>query len=243
MAGFDGVANIYDETRALPKEVMNLVLKSMKNALKNCKSILEAGVGTGRFAKPLQDLGFEVFGIDISKGMMSKAREKGIANLFFADIRKMPFRNEAFDSSVIIHVLQLFEEWEPIVSEVGRVSKKCVISLVGRTEGPMIRRIYAELRGKIGYPLNRFDEGEEGLRRIIPPARLEFVTHYNEDVELDDIITHYEKRGSSVTWSLPEEAHRKIMKEIRSMFKGRDYIKQKRIYEVAVWNPSQLRNL
>jgi ubiquinone/menaquinone biosynthesis C-methylase UbiE len=97
---FDRVAEIFDRTRGPPKQVMEQLVKTLVNELRDYGTILDAGVGTGRFAKPLQDNGFEVFGIDRAKKMMSKAVEKGVDNLLQADACLIPFRNESFDATV-----------------------------------------------------------------------------------------------------------------------------------------------
>ena len=73
---FDRISQIYDETREPLKEA---AVNKIKNILlrDNCSSIMEVGVGTGRVAKPLQERSFEIVGLDVSKGMLLKAREKG----------------------------------------------------------------------------------------------------------------------------------------------------------------------
>ncbi|MGD8507102.1 MAG: hypothetical protein PVF15_10625, partial [Candidatus Bathyarchaeota archaeon] len=63
---FDTVSHVYDKTRGPPEHVKKQLFGTLVNELSNYKTILDAGVGTGRFAKPLQDSGFEVVGIDIA---------------------------------------------------------------------------------------------------------------------------------------------------------------------------------
>ena len=76
---FDRVAEIFDKTRGPPKHIMKQLVKTLADELLDYRRILDVGVGTGRFAKPLQDYGFEVSGINIAKKMMSKAVEKQTA--------------------------------------------------------------------------------------------------------------------------------------------------------------------
>ncbi len=66
---FDCAAEFYDRTRGPPEHVMEKLILTLINELKGCKSILDVGVGTGRFAKPLQDHGLYVVGVDIAKKM------------------------------------------------------------------------------------------------------------------------------------------------------------------------------
>jgi len=70
---FDRLAEIYDKTRGLPHVTMEKVVRVLVNGLKECGNILDAGVGTGRFAKPLQDLGFKVVGIVVSTTMLKSS--------------------------------------------------------------------------------------------------------------------------------------------------------------------------
>src|SRR2546423_14667794 len=62
---FDRVATIYDETRSLPPRAMARVLAVLVDELHR-KRVLEIGVGTGRYAVPLQKRGFRWGGRDIS---------------------------------------------------------------------------------------------------------------------------------------------------------------------------------
>ena len=57
-----------------------------------CSTILEIGVGTGRVAKPLQDRNPKIVGVDISRGMIQRAREKRIERLILADASHLPIR-------------------------------------------------------------------------------------------------------------------------------------------------------
>src|SRR5690242_14442259 len=110
---FDRVANIYDATRwaGVPRPIMEKILSGMKDMLKDCRSILDIGTGTGRFAQFFKDSGFYVVGVDISLQMMAEAREKGVRDLVRADAQHLPFRDGSFDGSIMIHVLHLVENW------------------------------------------------------------------------------------------------------------------------------------
>jgi len=69
----DRVAEDFDRTRGLPQHVMNKIFKTLIEELRGRRRILDVGVGTGRFSKPLQDAGFEIVGIDVSKKMLRRA--------------------------------------------------------------------------------------------------------------------------------------------------------------------------
>jgi len=237
--GFDMVAGIYDSTRALPNPVMNATVSTMVRALKGCESLVDVGIGTGRFAKPLQDAGFEVTGIDISKGMMARSSKKGVDTLILGDAQVLPIRDGAFDAAMAVHLLHLVKDWRLVAMELGRVSRKMVISLVGRTEGPSVRSQYLRLRAELGCPLERFEDGEEGLRKAIRPARILPVARYWSESGSASDLQYFEGRGSSVTWDLDENAHREVMAALRAEFEGR-ITRRRRTLELAVWRPKQL---
>jgi ubiquinone/menaquinone biosynthesis C-methylase UbiE len=91
---FDRISQVYDETREPLKEAAVDKIKDI--LLRNgCSSIIEVGVGTGRVAKPLQERGFEVVGVDVSRGMLLKAREKGILRLILADADYLPIKKRS----------------------------------------------------------------------------------------------------------------------------------------------------
>ncbi len=240
MAEFDRVADIYDATRKRPDETMGPAIEAMVKALGNCDTVLDVGVGTGRFAGPLGAKGLNIVGVDISLAMMEKAREKGLENLVRGDVHNLPFKEKSFEAAIIILVLHLVRDWVRVVHEVGRVSGGMVVSMVGKTEGPQIRQAYLRLRREAGYPLLRFEEGEEGLRQMVPPVKLIPVSDRWIEVDADDRIAYFTNRGSSITWDLPEEVHRAIIGKLRSLFGGK-VLRQRHVDELAVWKSNQLQ--
>src|SRR5207249_6832613 len=69
---FDRVVGAYDSTRGLSPELMRQIIDAMQDMLRSCTTVLDVGVGTGRFACPLNESGFRVVGVDISVPMMLK---------------------------------------------------------------------------------------------------------------------------------------------------------------------------
>src|SRR5439155_4011909 len=74
---FDRVATIYDETRSLAPRAMARLLAVLVDELHR-KLVLEIGVGTGRYAVPLQKSGIRVVGVDISRLMIEFGLAKGL---------------------------------------------------------------------------------------------------------------------------------------------------------------------
>ena len=94
------------------------------------KRILEIGVGTGRHTKRLLDLGNEVVGVDLSEGMLAKARERlggKSLRLLHGDIMLMPLADLTgdglFDGAVSALVLEHIADLEGFFGRVASCLK------------------------------------------------------------------------------------------------------------------------
>src|SRR2546426_10220590 len=241
---FDKVAGIYDATRwsGFPPEIMKKLLDTMKETFASCRTILDVGTGTGRFAQYLTDSGFNVLGIDVSLAMMAKAREKRRRNLVQADAHHLPFQDMVFDGALMIHVLHLVRDWVQVVGEVGRVTRKVIVAEVEGGEGFSPRSRYLELRQEMGYPLDRFNDGEGGIRRVVPPAIVKLVGDYWTDVDVHEEIDSFYRRKSSVSWGLPSEVNNRIIQRIHAENQTK-IVHRRDIVEVVGWDPVQLLNV
>src|SRR2546428_5459384 len=203
---------------------MRQIMDAMQEMLRNHNTVLDVGVGTGRFACALNERGFNVVGADISVPMMIKAKEKGLTNGVRSDAQKLPFQDRAFDSVLMVHLLHLVDYWASVVREVGRVARLSVMSLVGSSSGFRIRQGYLKLRKEMGYPLRRFNEAEEGLRKLLTPAETRFVGEFSSEVKADAAIASLEKGDFAINWDLPKDIHRRIIEKLRSEYGGKDEI-------------------
>ena len=133
-AEFDGVAEVYDETRrALNSETLKGLLASF--SAHGCQSMLEIGVGTGRVAVPLARSGVDVTGIDVSRMMMEKAKSKGILNLVLADGKAPPFRERSFDGVIMAHVFHLLEDPMGVINQAANIARVGVFALLRKRDG------------------------------------------------------------------------------------------------------------
>src|SRR5438552_17905111 len=114
---------------------MKSLLKAMKELFAGCRTILDVGIGTGRFAEYLNNSGFDVVGIDVSLSMMAKAGEKGVRNLVQADAHYLPFRDMAVDGAIMVHRLHLVRDWVQVVGELGQETRRSVFAEVVGGEG------------------------------------------------------------------------------------------------------------
>jgi SAM-dependent methyltransferase len=241
---FDRVAGIYDATRwaGIPPEIMEKLLNTMRELFAGCRTILDIGTGTGRFAEYFHDSGFNVVGIDVSLAMMAKAREKKLRNLVRADAHRLPFRDRTFDGAIMIHMLHLVHDWVQVVREARRVTRKLIVAEVEDGEGFSPRSRYLELRKEMGYPLNRFNDGEVGLRRVVPSAIVKLIGDYWTDVNVHEEIDSFDRRKSSVSWGIPTEVNNRIIQRLDSE-NPKKTIRRRDVVEVVGWDPAQFRKV
>ena len=134
-------------------------------ALANVKggTLLEVGVGTGmslRFYAP----SLRVTGIDASREMLEKAREKVQADgyghvdtLAEMDARAMQFADDSFDHVVALHIMSVVPEPERVLAELARVCKLggCVyiVNHFARDSGflSVVEKVTAPLENLLGW--------------------------------------------------------------------------------------------
>jgi ubiquinone/menaquinone biosynthesis C-methylase UbiE len=239
------VADIYDATRSLPEGEMRMLIDAIASVIPAGSPVVDVGVGTGRFALPLQRRGYDVVGIDISKAMMAKAEEKGVKQMVFADVQKIPFRDEVFEAALLVHILHLVSDWAAVVKEAARVSRGSLLSALETSEGSdrgAMRQEYLEMRSKLGYPLVRLESGEGGLRDRVAPDKIIPVVEARRDKPADDELRHFEQRGESMTFDVPEETHKEIIAALRAKYGGTTLRSKTRI-DLAVWSAARLRGV
>jgi ubiquinone/menaquinone biosynthesis C-methylase UbiE len=85
------------------------------------KRILDAGCGVGAFSEPWAKAN-TVVGVDFSKKSLEFAAKRGLQTLS-ADLTALPFESDSFDLVVCIGVIQLIENYQPVLAELARVTK------------------------------------------------------------------------------------------------------------------------
>lgn len=226
---FDRIAPLYDETRRPPTDIE---LATLAELLGTSRTVLDAGVGTGRFALPLRARGFEVVGLDLSVEMMRRARAKGLGALVRADVRRLPMKPKSLDGSFMAHVLQLLPDPRPVLAELGRVSRRTVVVLLPewsdhRPEGGWreLRDRYRAIASELGYSLPerppRYRHSLDELRAISPPSTVrEVSTPPGMLPSSDDWIARWAARSLG-TYPIPLEVHAEIVRRLRAEGRGR----------------------
>jgi len=267
---FDQIAEVYDETRRVMDEQTLAGARQMLDE-NGCRSILEVGVGTGRVAYPLKRSGFEVTGLDISRRMMERAMQKGIADLVLADGACIPFNAKSFNATFMAHVFHIIVDPFSVMLEGARVSRVGVFALFRKRDpnrpwfpffgeppagDEAAKKIFEEKRErfrKIGEKYHwdwershrRHNWGMEAeILKNHPPDELKIVSDVLVNDSLEERITRFEKDAYGFMAEMPLEMRQEIVKEMRARASSApELARQPRheVYQLAMWRSESLR--
>jgi SAM-dependent methyltransferase len=218
---------------------MKTVMDAFRKELQDSGPVLDAGVGTGRFAAPLAESGYDIVGVDVSKEMLELARAKSLAGLIRGELSNLPFVDEAFESCVMVHVLHLVENPSALLSEVARVCRSELLSIVETSDYTSVREEYIRRMVQMGYPWSDFSERK--LMMLLPPTGRKEIAKYSSERRADDDISYLRNRLSAVTWDVPDDAHDMIINELGAELGGRIFDFNTRI-ELVKWNTADVRS-
>jgi ubiquinone/menaquinone biosynthesis C-methylase UbiE len=246
---FDHIASNYDATRRPPSEEE---LATLSELLGSSRSVLDAGVGTGRFAAPLRDRKFDLLGVDLSVGMMRRARAKGIERLVRADLLHLPIRDGGVDAALLAHVLQLLPDPRPALRELGRVARGTVIVLLPEWSersptGPWagLRERYRELAQELGYPLapraRRYWHSLDEISAIARPALVRVARGPAGALTLEEWFARWGTRMAD-QGQLPSEIHTRIVQRIQAEHPiDSSRLGRSKVERFIVWDSATLR--
>lgn len=89
--------------------------------------ILSVGCGSGEMEQHLEALHHAVIGLDMSHGMLKRARDRGLRRVLQADAQALPFKAEAFDVVIFVesvgylHLPTAFKEALRVLRKRGRL--------------------------------------------------------------------------------------------------------------------------
>ncbi len=239
---FDRVAAVYDETRALSPKAMSRVLGILVDQLR-AKKVLEVGVGTGRYAVPLQKSGLDVVGVDISHKMMEAGLGKGLKNVVLGDGARLPFTGRAFDLSTTNHMLHLVPDWRDVLLEIVRVTRDSYFSILERqSRTTNLHREYDKLVADAGYGWSPPGLHERDLPDILTPDLVMPVGPFEEVVVADQILEELEARSFSSQWHTPQGVHERVMADLRKRWRGHEF-KHTYNLEITFWQVEHLAEL
>jgi ubiquinone/menaquinone biosynthesis C-methylase UbiE len=249
-ARYDRVSEVYDETREpLTREAVDRLANILsRNGL---KCLLEVGVGTGRIALPLQRRGFDLVGADLSRGMLQKAKGKGLQNLFLADANRLPFGEKTFDAVVLAHVIHLLEDPPATFGRLARIARKGIVAIVRKGDDgappfaedrSQIRESFLKAAEELGYPLNqpagdwrqRFRNEEEFVSSS-PPNELLTIDDSQVVTTVGERLCFFEKRAYGYPSEMPDETFRRAINVVSSSLDLGREIRYRRVEQVALW--------
>ncbi|NOZ86790.1 MAG: class I SAM-dependent methyltransferase [Deltaproteobacteria bacterium] len=110
---YDQVSSAYDAARfgRYHELADEIAAEEVATAFEESGLVLEAGCGTGRILKKLQALGIPAIGVDISIGMLSKAKQKGF-RVVMADLMELPIEPASISMVCSFKVLPHVHDFE-----------------------------------------------------------------------------------------------------------------------------------
>ena len=238
-ASFDRIADRYDETRLLAEHVLRRIAAELERELTLDCRILEVGVGTGRIASPLQNHGFDIVGLDISRRMLSRARAKGVTTVMLADVTELPFTDNAFDHVLSVHVTHLIGNWRKALDEISRVAADRLVSIVterGACEVEAMQQAYEELCAEMGYEVRHAGLEEKDISDVATPLRVVQIADIDEVMNPAKAIEMYRSRAFSDQWEVPDEVHEHAVRGLEDVFGSTPQLRRvERIY-MMVWS-------
>ena len=102
--------------------------------------LIDLGCGTGAYAVALAELGCVVTGVDLSRGMLERARAKarpGLDTRFLeADLARLPLPDASFDAALLQVTLEFVAEPAAVFLEAMRILRPGGRLVVGLIHGP-----------------------------------------------------------------------------------------------------------
>ena len=172
--------------------------------------VLDAGCGTGRYSMEINKrAGAKVTGIDFSRGMLSKASAKNHGIWLQGDASNLPFDDAAFDTVIIMLVLQHVDDEPRVISQARRVLKPGGQLVIVTVSHARIRsHIMRHFPGLVKIDLDRFMPVPE-LKWHLVDLGFDEIHHHTvrsqpTQASIDDMIHRFRKRYISTLALVPE---------------------------------------
>lgn len=226
---FDRVADVYEETRYIPPEWLDAAAGVIveDGGFGPGARFLDAGVGTGRFARALAAQRLRVVGCDISERMLRRAHaQAGGVSVVRADLRRLPLRPASFRGALMVHVLHLIVEWQRALEEVQRALTPdgCLYLASEGGKSFRTRGIYFQMANERG--LSRPHLGAQSLQEILAHllatgADVDQIDHgrvrWTARMRVEDMVRTIRANAFSHMWHVPPDVHAKLATDVEAV--------------------------
>jgi ubiquinone/menaquinone biosynthesis C-methylase UbiE len=138
--------------------------------------VLEVGCGTGLILERLAGVADEAWGLDLSPGMLGKARERGL-NVALASATEIPFADASFDLVCSFKVLAHVPDIGRALAEIARVTRPGGHMVLEFYNPWSLRYVAKRMAGPRAISEGRTEadvytrwDSPSTIRRILPPG-------------------------------------------------------------------------
>ena len=162
---YDKGAWTYDQARFTYPGGIYIANREQEAILSNLKpfDVLEIGCGTARHGPPIEFLGYNYTGIDISEKMLEEGAKKGEwLRLYKMDAENMEFHNEMFDTAFMVRVFRTLPNSKRAIKGAHRVLRKGgrLIIIYESKSNPLQRMHHWFTKKYMGNPCNYYTNEE-----------------------------------------------------------------------------------
>lgn len=173
---FDGAAKTYDSHAHLQRTVAQHLFALIRDRLKHCVFVVDAGCGTGYFASLLGRTDLQVIQLDIAYNMCRHAAHNRQQTTLQADIEHLPFADNSVAALFSSLTLQWSLDLEANLCQIHRILRP-EAPFAFSTLGPDTLRELRKSSAKAGGPehANRFASKQELCRNLTAAGFTDFV--------------------------------------------------------------------
>jgi demethylmenaquinone methyltransferase/2-methoxy-6-polyprenyl-1,4-benzoquinol methylase len=214
---YESISEYYDSVRGFGEDYYRGWLDHIfrHGDLEGRERVLDVGCGTGRYTSKVQArLGRPVVGMDLSSGMLARAREKVAAGaeirLVRGDAQRLPFRDNSFDAAMMILVVHHIEDLAPMARELLRVlAPGGRVMFMTRDHDEIEGSYIAMFPGVLEIDLARFPEVSR-LGAVLEGAGFQGVGHAREanpgfSMTRDEVLARVDGRFISTLSLMTDE--------------------------------------
>jgi ubiquinone/menaquinone biosynthesis C-methylase UbiE len=138
-------------------------------------SVLDVGCGTGLFFKRVSHGATNIFGIDISKGLLAianqRAKKLANVNLIQADVDHLPFKNDAFNMVFAFTVLQNMPKPLETLTEIRRTANKNAVVVVTGLKKTFSKSVLTKLLEEAGLQVIPIKDDDKLACHLLQAAK------------------------------------------------------------------------